>query len=174
MDGLFIFIGLIIFLIFNRIKKGTIKKFKDILIISFSSLITVSPWILWNIIKLQRLLPVSGEALKLMRKQSAAYICLVIESMFTSSTFISNFFIKMNSLVVSIIVFSLFVILSIFVLIKLKKDKLLKEILRKTKFLIFGIILYHIYYWFFALWLRPWYSIFDRRNCHQPRLYSKY
>jgi len=168
MDGVFIGIGVIgTFAIRKLFKNGEfrISNLKrllqpDLVIMISVAFLMVLPWIAWNLIELNRITPVSGEALRMIRLSSSSYPNLVIGSIYKTGTFVANFFfIPFTNIIQGFLVVFLALIAPSIVLI-LKKDDLIHKLISSLDFLVISSVFYYVFYWFYELGFREWYSLY--------------
>lgn len=167
MDGVFLGIGVVISLfirkfLHDKTKFSVSKQFDIFLIVIIASLI-VSPWFLWNLMNIGRVIPVSGEAIRLLASSNLtdkSYIGLVKHVIYSTVGFVAKFFLQISDTIgQGILVISFFLILP-FVVLLIRKDVYLLKLLRDLDFLIIGSVLYYGFYWFYQLGIREWYMIF--------------
>lgn len=121
----------------------------------------VSPWLLWNLLVVGRLTPVSGAALRAIRLDGGTpYWKMVVLSMLDTAGFVWNFFFYGLFWSISGILkgaIALLLLLGI-IAILLTKTKFI-TLIKRFDFLVFGGLLYYPFYWFYELGMRPWYSL---------------
>jgi hypothetical protein len=180
MDGIFIGIGVISALAIRKLAKNkgleiaNLKRLfnykePDLVIIILTASLTILPWVAWNLIRVGRITPISGEVLRMMRLSGTPYSHLVIGSIYVTGTFVVNFFMYPLSLVSlygplvkPIIGFSIvFLALGVpFIILMRKKDDILSKLIFSLDFLVISSIFYYAFYWFYQLGLRGWYSLY--------------
>lgn len=122
----------------------------------------VSPWVLWNVLVVGRLTPVSGAALRAMRLEgSTPYWQMVGLSMFDTARFVWNYFFYglFSSLSGILRVSIAFFLLVGIILVLIRRDRF-TPLIKQLDFLIIGGLFYYPFYWFYELGMRPWYSLF--------------
>jgi hypothetical protein len=171
MDGVFVGIGVIGALMIRKLSKNKELKIanlkrlfsykqSDLVTIVLTASLTVLPWIVWNLIELNRITPVSGEALRMMRLSVSSYPHLVIGSIYTTGLFVANFFIypTMNIIIGFSVVFLALIVP--FIILMLKKDVLISKLILSLDFLVISSVVYYVFYWFYELGFRGWYSLY--------------
>jgi len=168
MNGIFIGIGVIGTFAIRKLFKNeefriaNLKRLlqPDLVIMILVASLTVLPWIAWNLIELNRITPVSGEALCMMRLSNSSYPNLVIGSIYTTGTFVANFFvIPFTNIIQGVLVVLLALITPSIVLI-LRKDDLIHKLISSLDFLVISSVSYYAFYWFYELGFRGWYSLY--------------
>jgi len=146
MDGIFFVIGLLF--TFRHSKK-------NVLIFLLTSLFTVAPWLVWSHLHIGTIFPISGTATQLLRLIENGYWWWVAGSIYVTGAYFmlyfSEIFLPLPWNFLQIIPF-----LAIFCALGYSQRQKLKEV----KFLALPILLYFMYYWFFQIGLRRWYSLF--------------
>jgi hypothetical protein len=168
LDGIFIGIGIIGTFAIRKLFKNeefriaNLKRLlqPDLLIVILVASLTVLPWIAWNLIELNRITPVSGEVLRMMRLSELSYPNLVIGSIYTTGTFVANFFfIPFINIIQGFLVVFLALIAPSIVLM-LGKDDLIHKLISSLDFLVVSSVSYYAFYWFYELGFREWYSLY--------------
>lgn len=119
--------------------------------------VLVAPWLLWSVLTVGRLTPVSGAALRVIRLEgSTPYSILVWEAMRDTGRFVWNYFFY------DLFAFGPLVALLILggILLVLVRGEQVRTLVVRLDFLIVGSLLYYPFYWFYELGMRPWYSLF--------------
>jgi len=168
LDGIFIGIGVIGTFAIRKLFKNeefriaNLKRLlqPDLVIMILVASLTVLPWIAWNLIELNRITPVSGEVLRMMRLSNSSYPNLVIGSIYTTGTFVASFFlIPFANIIQGVLVVLLALIAPSIVLI-LRKDDLIHKLISSLDFLVISSVSYYAFYWFYELGFRGWYSLY--------------
>lgn len=169
MDGVFIGFGVVAALFIRKLVKRSFKttllnliKQKDIILISATALMTITPWLLWSFVELGRVTPISGEATHLLAASNLgdkSYIGLVKHSIYSTIGFIAKFFLNIaDTIIQGVIVVSLSLLP--FAILLLKKDRVLLKLIYSLDFLAIGAATLYLFYWFYQLGIREWYSMF--------------
>jgi len=171
MDGLSIAVGVGVSLILRKLlHERSGKSFNinqllkpDLVVISVVAFLTVLPWVSWTLLEAGRLTPVSGDALRIMRLnayENLPYYRKALVGVFNTGTYTAKFFmcsIKNTTQGSYFVAVALF--LPILILL-LRKDDLIKKLLKSLDFLVIGSIVYYSFYWFYQFGLREWYSLY--------------
>lgn len=168
MDGVFIGFGVVATLFIRKLVKRSFKislfdliKQNDLIFISVTALMTITPWLLWSFVELGRITPISGEATRLLAASNLgdkSYIGLVKHSIYSTMGFIAKFFLNITDTIMQgVIVVSLALVP--FAILLLKKDQVLLKLLYSLDFLAIGTVTLYLFYWFYQLGIREWYSM---------------
>lgn len=169
MDGIFLASSIILSLIINRYQN--IGKFKELISRPGYLLIpgaifsaTVLAYMTWSFLHTGRFTPVSGAATRMLRLENNSYLSRATRSIMISGWYLKNFLlyqdtnmIKQGLLQTGLAVFTL---ASFPAYTLWKRRGFAARVLKKLDFLICTVILFHLFYWFYAVGIRPWYTHF--------------
>ncbi|ADI74113.1 hypothetical protein Metev_1244 [Methanohalobium evestigatum Z-7303] len=158
MDGVFIGIGVISALVLRNFKQNKLETKSLIAIISTASL-TVVPWLMWSFIKLNRITPISGEALRILRLNSNTYPDLVFNSIYSTLSSVAHFFLNLEYSGTGYLSLFFFLFVPILIL-TLKRDRIVFKLIYTFDFLVISSIIYFLFYWFYEIGFRSWYTIY--------------
>lgn len=170
MDSVLLGIGVFLALALRSVWKnggwvgtdGTVSRIAPIVSGGLVASLLVSPWILWNLLVVGRLTPVSGAALRALRLEGgSSYWEMVILAIYQTVIFVWNYFFyalfsSLMGRVKTVAAFSLLVM----IVLTLYKNDILTELSKRLDFLIIGGMIYYPFYWFYELGVRQWYSLF--------------
>jgi len=168
MDGIFVGIGVIGALAIRKLfrhRKLTVANLRtfypDLAIIILIASLTVLPWIVWNLVEMNRIIPVSGEALRMKRLISSSCPNLVIGSIYGTGVFVANFITGLKLTVHGQGYLVVFLALIVpFMVLMVKKDDLVRKLFSRLDFLVISSVLYYAFYWFYELGFRSWYWLY--------------
>lgn len=166
LDGVFLALGFIVVATMRQLKTdhnpfGLLKRF-DLFSVVIVALLVASPWLIWNYMELGRLTPISGDATKFLASlnlSDKSYIGLVKHSIFSTVGFAVKFFFQIVDTTKSGILVLVLGFLPTTILL-IKRDRLLLNSLIKLDFLVLGSFFYFVFYWFYQLGIREWYSVY--------------
>jgi hypothetical protein len=170
MDSVLLGIGIFLALTLRAVweKRGLVDKkeiFSLIAPIISGGLVAsllVSPWILWNLLVVGRLTPVSGAALRALRLEGgSSYWEMVVLAIYQTAIFVWNYFFyglfsSLLGRIKAVVAFSLLIV----IILTLYKKNMFSDLVKRLDFLIIGGMIYYPFYWFYELGMRGWYSLF--------------
>ncbi|MBI5680842.1 MAG: glycosyltransferase family 39 protein [Methanobacterium sp.] len=172
MDGFFLTLGVILALSIRFIKNRSIdyswqsNKIKSMVAILISAFITVLPWILYNILIVKQLLPVSLAAKNIIRSDQALHVGLynnILTTFYPSLVLLTQyffFFIQKNVFNLAILLLILIIFLLPPFYLVLKKDNPFIKVIKSLDFLIFSIIIFYLFYFFYGIMFREYYYLY--------------